>query len=358
MSKSLKAKSLRKRTRKFGLPPGTLIQPGASNEKSTVQLIRYDEKRIEQLNNPTIYDCLRIITTPSVVWLNICGIDDASLIGELGKGLNLHPLMLEDIMTIDQRPKFDDYRDTLYIVMKSLTYDNETQNVFDEQVSLILGSNYVISFLETPTNVFNPVIEGLQRTQNRMRKRGADFLCYSLMDCIVDQYFMVLERVDAQLDGIEEELMEDPTAETLSRIQHKKREISTLRKSVWPLREVINRFQRKETALIKETTKLYVQDIHDHTIQAIETIEGFRDISNQLLDTYMSTMTQKMNEVIKVLTIVATIFVPLTFIASLYGMNFKNIPELNWEYGYYYALSLMFAVACCMVVYFMRKKWI
>lgn len=358
MSKSLKSKSLRKRRRQLGLAADPGIPQETANEKSTIQLIRYDEKKIESLSNPTIHECLRIITTPSIVWLNICGISDTPLMEALGKGLNLHPLMLEDIMSVDQRPKCDDYLETLYLVLKNLTYDHETQSIYDEQVSIILGNGYVISFSENPTTVFNPIIDRLHTAGSRVRKRGADFLCYSLMDCIVDHYLVVLEHVDVELDGIEIELMHHLTNETMARIQHKKREISTLRRCIWPLREVINRFQRLETPLIKETTKLYIQDVHDHTIQAIETIESFRDSSNQLLDTYMSAMTQKMNEVIKLLTIVATIFVPLTFIASLYGMNFQNIPELSWSFGYYYVLLLMASVAGCMLYYFKRKKWL
>lgn len=350
---------LKKRIKKHGLPPGTLVQINESiGKKAKISIIEYDPNKIRYKENATIEDCLEFVSHPSITWINICGNPDTKLIGSLGKKLGFHPLMLEDIMHTGQRTKIDNYKDSLFVVLRTLKYCHQAQSIKDEQVSFILGPNYVISFLESSPEVFNPILHQLKVINSRIRKRGADFLCYSLIDCIVDLYFLVLEEVDERLDSLEEELITHPSPQTLKKIQQKKREITSLRKSIWPLRELIKKFQRIDSVLVKETTKLYMQDIYDHTIQAIEIIDSFRDISNGLLDMYMSTMSQKMNEIMKVLTIVATIFVPLTFIASVYGMNFKHMPEIDWDGGYYLVLGVMISTALIMIAYFKRKNWI
>lgn len=353
---------LKKRRKKYGLPPGALVHVGEKPDKKVeLSLIDYSESNILQRNNLSVEACMSFMSKPTVTWININGIHDAKLIGQFGISIGLHPLMLEDIMNTSQRSKLDDYKDTIFIVLRLLKHSetNEGHNaVIDEQISLILGDKYVISFTESNEDVFAPVIQRLHVTNSRIRKRGADFLCYSLVDCIVDHHFIILEYVDEQLDILEDELIHYPSPNTLQRIQHKKREITSLRKSIWPLREVISRFQRLDTPLVRETTRLYLHDVYDHSIQAMETIESFRDISGGLLDMYMSTMSQKMNEIMKVLTLVATLFVPLTFIASIYGMNFKYMPEVDSEWGYYCILAFMGSIALIMLVYFKRKKWI
>ncbi|MEM1282635.1 MAG: magnesium/cobalt transporter CorA [Chlamydiota bacterium] len=353
------SKSLKKKRQKFGLPPGALVHVGDKpDQKVKLTLIDYSETKILQRNNLSVESCLSFMNKPTVTWINVTGIHDAKLISEFGSRIGLHPLMLEDIMNTTQRSKLDDYKDTIFIVLRLLKFDEKYNRVNDEQVSLILGNKFVISFTETSDDVFAPVFQRLHVTNSRIRKRGPDFLCYSLVDSIVDHHFVVLEHVDEQLDTLEDELIHHLSTDTLQKIQHKKREITALRKALWPLREVISRFQRLDTPLVRETTRLYLHDVYDHSIQAMETVESFRDISGGLLDMYMSTMSQKMNEVMKVLTLVATIFVPLTFIASLYGMNFKNMPEIDSDWGYYGTLSVMFSIAFAMMLYFKRKKWI
>jgi magnesium transporter len=355
------SKILKKKRQKYGLPPGTLVHVGEKPEqKVKLTLIDYSETEILQRNNLSVEGCLSFMKKPTVTWINVRGIHDAKLIGEFGNRVGLHPLMLEDIMNTTQRSKLDDYKDTIFIVLRLLKHGEVDGKpcILDEQISLILGDRFVISFTESDEDVFAPVIQQLHIMNSRVRKRGADFLCYSLVDSIVDHHFLVLEYVDEQLDNLEDELIHHLSPNTLQRIQHKKREITALRKSIWPLREVISRFQRLDTPLVRETTRLYLHDVYDHSIQAMEAVESFRDISSGLLDMYMSTMSQKMNEVMKVLTLVATIFVPLTFVASIYGMNFKNMPEVESEWGYYAILLFMGSIALCMVLYFKRRKWI
>jgi magnesium transporter len=261
-------------------------------------------------------------------------------------------------MTSGQRSKLDNYKDTLFIVTQMLGYNEQKQQAEDEQVSIVLGENYLISFVETNKSVFAPVRERLRNPQSRIRQRGVDYLCYSLLDCIVDNYFLILEKIDAKVELLEHELIQSPEPVILRKIQHAKREVTLLRKSVWPMREVVSNLRRIDSPLVLDATKLYLHDVYDHTIQAIDTIESFRDITSGMLDIYLSNVSQRMNEVMKVLTIVATIFVPLTFIASLYGMNFDNIPELHTRYGYYIVLFVMALIAIGMIIFFRRKRWI
>jgi magnesium transporter len=352
------SKAIKLRAKKAGLPPGILIPSEETRTgKIHVSVFDYDANQLVEKQDTTIHECLKFLDSEAITWINICGIDDIQTIELVGRRFGLHPLLLEDIMSSGQRSKLDDYKDNIYIVVKMLNY-NENQQVEDEQVSLVLGKNFLISFLESKTNVFAPIYERLRPANSRIRQRGADFLCYTLIDCLVDNYFLILEKIDGKLENLEEELIKSPSPKTLQKIQKAKREITLLRKSVWPMRELISNFRRIETPLIQDTTKLYIHDVYDHTIQAIDAIESFRDIASGMLDIYLSNISQRMNEIMKVLTVVSTIFVPLTFIASIYGMNFDNIPELHWHYGYYAVLSLMAIITLGMIYFFHRKGWI
>lgn len=353
------SKLIKSRVKKVGLPPGSLVQLSEKKtDKIQIEVLDYDTDNLIEKKDASIQDCLKFLETPRITWINISGIDDIQTVELLGRRFGLHPLLLEDIMSTGQRSKLDNYKDTIYLVVRLLRYNEEKAQAEDEQVSLVLGKNFLISFLESPNNIFAPIRERLRPTRSRIRQRGADYLCYTLIDCLVDNYFLILEKVDGKLESLEEELIKSPTPYTLQKIQKTKREITLLRKSVWPMREVISNFRRIESPLIQDTTKLYLHDVYDHTIQAIDTIESFRDITSGMLDIYLSNISQRMNEIMKVLTIVATIFVPLTFVASVYGMNFDNIPELHSEYGYYIVLSVMLAIALSMVYYFRKKAWI
>lgn len=353
------SKLLKIRAKKVGLPAGTLISVnGRPHHEITISLMDYDASTLIEKKSASLKDCVFYLDTPRITWINICGVHDITTVGAIGQEFGLHPLMLEDIMSLGQRSKIDDYKDTLYIVAKMLVYNEEKQAVDDEQVSLILGKNFVISFLESSPKIFLPIMERLKQKKSRIRQRGADYLCYSLLDSLVDNYFLILEKVDEKLENLEDELFADANTKTLQKIQQAKREITLLRKSVWPMREVVSNFRRIESPLIQDSTKIYIQDVYDHTIQAIDTIESFRDLSGGMLDIYLSNLSQRMNEVMKVLTVVATIFVPLTFMASLYGMNFDYIPELHWKWGYPTVLATMLVVSLGMLYYFRRKKWI
>lgn len=353
------SKIIKARVRKAGLPPGSLVASAdRKTDKIHVTVFDYNAEKLVEHQNASLEKCLLALQSSAVTWINICGIDDIQTIELVGRRFGLHPLLLEDIMSSGQRSKLDDYKDTLYIVVKMLTYNEEKQQVEDEQVSLVLGKNYLISFLESKNNIFAPIYDRLRPQNSRIRQKGADYLCYTLIDCLVDNYFLILEKVDGKLERLEEELIQQPTPKTLQKIQRTKREITLLRKSIWPMREVISNFRRIETPLIQDSTKLYIHDVYDHTIQAIDAIESFRDIAGGMLDIYLSNISQRMNEIMKVLTVITTIFVPLTFIASIYGMNFDNIPELHHPYGYYGVLSVMGTVTLGMLYYFKRKDWI
>lgn len=341
------------------MPPGSLVNSGNGIPSQVqISIIDYDAKQCVEKIGADVKQCLACLKSPSMTWIHICGIHDKETIEVLGQQFGLHPLLLEDIMTVGQRSKLDNYKDTLFIVTQMLTYNDEKQQAEDEQVSIVLGTNYVISFVETNKNIFAPVRERLRNPQSRVRQRGSDYLCYSLLDCIVDNYFLILEKIDVKVEFLENELVRMPSPKTLQKIQHSKREITLLRRSVWPMREVISNLRRIDSPLVLDATKLYLHDVYDHTIQAIDTIESFRDLTSGMLDIYLSNISQRMNEIMKVLTIVSTIFVPLTFIASIYGMNFDHMPELHMAWGYYTVLLAMAMVALGMIFFFRKKQWI
>lgn len=353
------SKILRKRSNKVGLPPGSLVHIGnIDQDKINISVMDYDANHVIEKNNATEKECLIFLDNPSITWINIDGISDLKMVETIGAHFGLHPLLLEDIVNSGQRSKLDDYRENIFIVVRTLKHNAIKDEIEDEQVSLILGKNYLISFTENRKDIFDPIVERIRNKNSRITHLGSDYLCYCLIDCIVDNYFVILEKVDEKLEKLEKGLFQDPQPKTLQQIQSNKRDILFLRKSVWPIREVVNHFRRLENPIVKDSTKLYMQDVYDHTIQAIDTIESFRDVSSGLLDIYLSSINLRMNEIMKVLTIMATIFVPLTFIASLYGMNFEHIPELQFKYGYYVVLFIMLLMSLGMLYFFRRKGWI
>jgi magnesium transporter len=293
------------------------------------------------------------------VWINVDGLHEVEVLGTLGERFGLHPLVIEDILNTAQRPKLEDHGEYLFVVVKSLYHgagpDGDPEI---EQISLVLGPTYVLSFQEREGDEFEPVRDRIRTEKGRVRQAGADYLAYTLVDLIVDQYFAVLERFGDQIESLEEELILAPTPETAHAIHHLKREMALLRKSTWPLREVIGALERSESPLIRESTKPYLRDVYDHTIQVIDTVETFRDILSGMLDIYLSSVSNRMNEIMKVLTIISTLFIPLTFIAGVYGMNFEHMPELSWPWAYPAVWLVMLVIAALMVVYFYRKKWL
>jgi magnesium transporter len=279
------------------------------------------------------------------------------LIERLGKQFELHPLILEDILSTEQRPKLEDYDKHLFIVVRMLTYNGQADSVEAEQVSMVVGANFLISFQEAVGDVFDVIRDRIRNAKGRIRKMGADYLAYSLIDALVDNYFGILERLGEKIGSVEEELVTKPSQETLRRIQFLKREMIFLRKSVWPLREVINGLQRSESSLVTKPTVIYLRDVYDHTIHIMDTIESFRDMISGMLEIYVSSISNKLNSIMKVLTIIATIFIPLTFIVGVYGMNFPNMPELRWRWSYPLVWVVIIASAVGMLVYFRKKNW-
>lgn len=347
-----------KRSKKAGLPPGTLVHIGKKRtEKTRVRLINYDESSFldKETEAPEEYCAARAAT--GITWVNVDGIHQIDLLQRIGECFGLHPLVLEDIMNTDQRPKMEDFGDYVYIVLKMLSL-NDRGEIAAEQVSLILGKNFVLSFREQHSDIFDPIAERIKSGKGFIRKSGADYLAYALLDAVVDHYFVVLEKREEEIDTLEEEVIANATPRTLQRIHKLRRELIFLRKAIFPFRNVIGALERGESAFFDQTSRIYLRDIYDHTIHIIDTLETFRDLATGLLDIYLSSVSNRMNAVIRILTVIATIFMPLTFLAGVYGMNFKHMPELEWTWGYPAVLLLMATVGIGMQVYFRKRKWL
>jgi magnesium transporter len=351
---------LKKRSGKSGLPPGSLIHIGEQRPgKPRITVIDYDEKEIREQELERVEECFVFRDSPATTWIDVQGVHDAEVLRRLGECYGFHPLVLEDILNTDQRPKIEDYGDYLYIVLKMLSSGNSDGEIASEQISLILGPNFLFSFQEgIRGDVFASVKERIRKNGTKLRKLGADYLAYSLMDAIVDNYFDVLEKAGERVEVLEERIVNDASNETLRDIHYLKREMIFLRKALWPLREVVNSMIRADMPLIADTTRIYLRDVYDHTIHVIDTIETLRDMVSGMLDIYLSSISNRMNAVMKVLTIIATLFMPLTFVAGVYGMNFTHIPELHWRYGYLFFWVINVLIATAMLIFFRKKKWL
>jgi magnesium transporter len=352
---------VKKRSKKAGLAPGTLMHIGEEKAgKVRISIMQYDEGRCEEKQVQSLAEILPSPEQPGVTWIDIDGLQDVSIIETLGKHFNFHPLMLEDILSTDQRPKMEDFEAYFYIVLRMIYPDEKTGEFVNEQVSLIVGKNYVISFQEQEKkgDVFGPLRERIRTGKGKIRKLGPDYLAYSLIDAIVDGYFVVMEKIGDEIEQREEEVTMSPTPQTLRSIHRLKREMILLRRSLWPMREVIAGLEREDNPLIQHETLLYLKDVYDHTIHILDTIETLRDMVTGMLDIYLSSLANRTNEVMKVLTIIATIFIPLTFIVGIYGMNFEYMPELKWRWGYFSLWAVMAGVTVWMLFFFRRKRWI
>jgi magnesium transporter len=349
----------KRRSRKSGLLPGSLVHVGEKKmEKTRITVMDYDQDKFVEKQTETVAECLPFRDTSTITWINVDGVHEPEVIQHLGECYGIHPLILEDIMTTSQRPKLEDMGDYLFLVVRMMTNHRGPDEEKFEQVSLVVGSNFVLSFQEDVGDVFNPVRDRIRKGKGRMRSQGPDYLAYALLDAVVDGYYGELERVGEEIEVLEDEILKDPKPATLQHVHRLKRDMIFLRKSIWPLREVIGRLERRESPLIKESTALFLKDVYDHAIQVIDTVETFRDMLSGMLDTYLSSASHRMNEIMKVLTIIATIFIPLTFIVGIYGMNFKFMPELGWRWGYLGIWGLIAVVAVIMLFYFKRKKWL
>jgi len=347
-------------SKKAGKAPGELVFIGEKKqEKPTVSLLSYDEQSIEEKQGISFEEALAVSESEKKIrWLNVDGISDVDMIAKLGDALSIHPLVLEDIVNTDQRPKVEFFDEYVFIVVKMLSWDFKQKNIDSEQVSFILFENSLVSFQERSGDVFEAVRNRLRLGKGRLRKRSVDFLLYALLDAISDQYFVVLEGLGEQIEQIESEVLKNPNPEVVKNIYSMKNELIFLRKSVWPLRDCVNSLLRDESEFVTEPSLMFFRDVYDHLIQIIDTVESYRDMVSGLLDIYLSSMSNKMNEVMKVLTIFASIFIPLTFIAGIYGMNFEVMPELSWNFGYPLVWIVFVVVSLLMLMFFKRKKWI
>jgi magnesium transporter len=341
------------------MTPGTLHpeeEPLAGQVRITV--IDYDADHYEERTVTDIEECFPYRDTGTVTWINIDGLANIDVIGKIGNCFSIHPLTLEALLNTEQRPKIVDMETYIYLSLKMLSMKKESYDIKVEHVSIIIGPNYLISFQEDVGDVFDPVRERIRREGGRVRKNGPDYLAYALIDDIVDNYFIVMEKIEERVEDLEEELVVSATRESVWKINRLKKDMIFLRKAVWPLREVITGLERAESPLIKESTHIYLRDVYDHTIQVIDTLETLRDMVSGMLDIYLSSLSYKMNEIMKVLTLIATIFIPLTFVAGVYGMNFRYMPELTWEYGYFTVWGVMIIMVVLMLFYFRKRQWI
>ena len=348
-----------KASKKAGMPPGTLVFVGErKSDESSIKVIDYDESELQEWKESTVEECLRLKETSTVSWINVDGLIDVEIIKRLGEGFGIHPLVMEDILNTSQRPKMEEYDDHMYLIMRILSFDSEEARIESEQISIVLRSNCVITFQEREGDCFDNIRARIKESKGRIRKMGSDYLAYALMDSIIDNYFMVMEAIGDQIEDIDMKVSSGVMEDTPKVINSLKRQMLIMRRSLWPLRDVINNMSRNESGLIQEDTRLFIRDIYSHTIELIETLETFREVLSGLLDMHMSAMSNRMNEVMKTLTIIATIFIPLTFIVGIYGMNFANMPELSWKWGYYVTCVIMIAIALSLLVFFRRKKWL
>jgi magnesium transporter len=341
-----------------GLVPGTPVYVGEKRSgKAEVSILEYSEGIVRELNASEEEGFLKPKTDSSVTWINVDGVHDTATVEKIGGLFGLHPLLLEDIVNTSQRPKCEFFDDYVFVVVKMI-YSGEEGGIISEQVSVFFNKNYVISFQERKGDVFDSVRNRIRSGKGRIRKMGADYLAYSLLDAVVDNYFNILEEIGEKIEDIEEELILEPGEEMLKSLHKLKRGMIFLRKAVWPLREVISYFFKTDSKYVKKATGIYLRDLYEHTVQVIDTVETYREMISSMQDIYLSSLSNKMNEIMKFLTIFASIFIPLTFIAGVYGMNFRYMPELDWKWSYFAVLGVMAAVTGTLLIYFKKKNWL
>lgn len=350
---------IQSRLGKKGAPPGTPVHIGRKKmEKVELSFFHYSADQFVEKSAKNPDECLALKEKEGVLWIDVEGVHDVEIIARLCEGLGIHPLVQEDIVNTDLRPKCDDYNSFLFLVLKMLSTDEKRGEVSSEQTSLILGKNFVVSFQEGKEgDVFDSVREQIRSGKGNIRKSGADFLFYNLMDVIVDHYFSVLERIGEKMEHLEQKLVENPDLLTIQAIHRQKREMIFLRRVLWPLREAISNLERLGSGLVGESVRLYIRDVYDHVIQVMDVVETCRDMLSSMLDIYLSAQANHQNEVMKTLTVIATLFMPLTFLVGVYGMNFYFMPELHWKWGYAGVWGVMLASTLGMLIYFKRKKW-
>lgn len=356
----MKWKRFSRMTKTVGMSPGSMVHVGQQKMVQTqVSVIEYHTNDFYEVRQTADNaELVRAREGDPVSWINVAGLHDTEQIAEIGEIFGMHPLLLEDILNTEQRPKIDQHDACLYLILKMIQWDEVAQKIETEQISIVLGQGFVLTFQEQEKDIFDSLRQRIRTGKGRIRQRGADYLAYAMLDAVVDYYYVILENTGEQIETIEDELVTDPDSETLQKIHALKREMLFLRRSVWPLREIIGGLQRGDFSQFEQGTLIYLRDVYEHTIQVIDTVETYRDIVSGLLDIYLSSISNKMNEIMKVLTIISTIFIPLTFITGLYGMNFQYIPELQFRWGYFIVWLVMLLLSFAMLLYFKRKKWL
>ena len=347
------------RKKHVGLPPGSVVFMGEEKtEPVRFSVLDYTAERLDETEISSAEAVLPYRDSPTSTWINVTGVHDENTIRTIGEHFGIHPLIQEDIAHTGQRPKLETYDDHVYVVSKMLYHNEEDQHLRAEQVSFVLGGNYLLSFQEDAGDVFDPVRERLRKGRGRIRGAGTDYLTYALLDVIVDHYFVILEELGSRTEEIEDEVLEDPQSETQERINNLRRDLIFMRRMTWPVRELLSQLERLDSPLWSEETRPFVRDTYDHAVQVLDLVESLRDVVGGLTDLYMTSLSNRMNEIMKVLTIIGTIFIPLTFIAGIYGMNFEYMPELTVWYGYPIAMAVMAGIAAVLLLYFRRKEWI
>ena len=356
----IRRKIFRPRRKKPGLPPGTLVYTGEPKPQSTTRalLIDYDEQNVVERELAAAEECLPFKNADTVTWIDVDSMSDSKLLENFGRVMGFHALMLEDILNTDQRPKFEDYGSYIYVVVKMLDYNEARGEIDIEQLSLVVGPNYVMAFQERPGDFFDPLRERIRKSLGRIRKLKADYLAYAILDIIVDHYFVVLEKLGEKIEKLEDVVGGNPGQETARQIHALRREMIFVRRSTWPMREVVTGLQRSESELVRESTSVYLRDLQDHVMQVTDAVDSFRDLLNGMLDSYYATITNRTNAVLKVLALFSAIFMPLTFITGIFGMNFVHFPELEWRYGFEGSIILMGVVILIMFAFFRWKKWL
>ena len=353
-------KSLQKASQKSGMRPGSLVHVGSMPVTSSrMTLLDYNPEKIEQAEFTSVQEILRYKDTETITWVLIEGLANVEVIQSIGANFGIHDLVLEDILNTHQRPKFEEYDDHLFIVLKCLLPGKDRYSVDYEQISLLVLRNFVFVFKEKTDTLFAPLQQRIINSRGRFRSLGSDYLTYTILDTIIDQNFIALDALDETVTELEDSLLEfEPTREALYRIQRLKKQIIDMRRHLSPVRELMAAMLRSESQLIDQKTHIYLRDVSDHVIRVIESIELYRDTLTVLLDIYLSSVNNKMNQIMKVLTVFASIFIPLTFITGIYGMNFENMPELHWKWAYPVLWGVFATVTLVLLVYFKKKKWL
>ncbi|NLV67695.1 MAG: magnesium/cobalt transporter CorA [Spirochaetes bacterium] len=349
---------VRKTGKKAGAPPGTIMHLGEHKTyRVKITRVNYDENNYSEKEDISVDELFTPHPGFNVEWVNFDGIHDVEMVERIGSHYGINMLVLEDIVNSSQRPKFEDYDDYVYIVLRMLKYDEAKNETESEQVSIILNHDKVLTFQEKESDDFESIRERIRKKKGKLHRSGPDFLCYSIIDFIIDNYFIVLEKIGDRIDILEEEVLGDTEEQTIQKLHSLKRDTLAIRKSLWPIRDILGFMLKPDNTIITDSTRLFLRDAYDHTVEAIETVEVYRDFISGLLDINLSRMSNRMNEIVKVLTLISTIFIPLTFIAGVYGMNFRVMPELEWRFGYYSIMVLMLLIAVMMLFYFRKKRW-